>query len=192
MYSLVRRTAEQLFIPLAVGGGIRSVDDVLRVLSEGADKVAINSAAIARPVILEEASAKIGSQCVVASIDIATIDGEWRVVSNGGRELTHMRAVEWAKECASRGAGEIILTSIDRDGVRSGYDVELTSVVADAVSIPVVASGGAGSVQDVTDVLQRTDAAAALVAGILHDGSVTLRDIKRGMAAVGIPTRMAA
>lgn len=192
MLSIVRTTADVLFIPLAVGGGIRSVDDVLRALGEGADKVAINSSAIARPVILTDAANKIGSQCVVASIDVAGIGGRWRVVSAGGRTLTDRFAVEWARECQERGAGEIILTSIDRDGMRSGYDLELTCAVADAVSIPVIASGGAGSAADVVDVLQKTGAQAALVAGMLHDGTVTISGIKSAMLASGIPLRVAA
>ncbi len=192
MLSLVRKTAEQLFIPLAVGGGIRSADDVLRALDEGADKVAINSAAVARPAIITESADRIGSQCVAASIDIATIDGEWIVVIAGGRKVTALRAVEWARECADRGAGEIILTSIDRDGARSGYDLELTAAVADAVSIPVVASGGAGSALDVVDVLQATSAQAALVAGILHEGTVSISEIKSALRLSGIAAREAA
>ncbi|MBA2688335.1 MAG: imidazole glycerol phosphate synthase subunit HisF [Gemmatimonadaceae bacterium] len=192
MLSLVRKTAEQLFIPLAVGGGIRSADDVLRALDEGADKVAINSAAVTRPAIITESADRIGSQCVTASIDVATIAGELIVVIAGGRKVTGLRAVEWARECADRGAGEIILTSIDRDGARSGYDLELTAAVADAVSIPVVASGGAGSALDVVEVLQATNAQAALVAGILHEGTVSVGEIKSAMRISGIAAREAA
>jgi cyclase len=192
MLSVVRRAAEQLFIPLAVGGGIRSADDVLRALGEGADKVAINSAAIATPSVLTEAAERIGSQCVVASIDVTRIDGEWRVAISGGRKVTERRALEWARECEDRGAGEIILTSIDHDGSRIGYDLELTSAVADALCIPVVASGGAGSPDDVVAVLTRTGAQAALVAGMLHDGTVQIADIKRAMQSAGIATRMSA
>ncbi len=192
MLSLVRKTAEQLFIPLVVGGGIRSADDVLRALDGGADKVAINSAAVQRPAIITESADRIGSQCVAASIDVASIGGEWIVVIAGGREVTALRAVDWARECADRGAGEIILTSIDRDGARSGYDLELTAAVADAVSIPVVASGGAGSALDIVAVLQATSAQAALVAGILHEGTVSIAEIKSAMRISGIASRAAA
>lgn len=192
MLSLVRKTAEQLFIPLAVGGGIRSTDDVLRALESGADKVAINSAAVTRPAIITESADRIGSQCVVASIDVATIDGEWIVVIAGGRTVTALRAIEWARQCADLGAGEIILTSIDRDGARSGYDLELTGAVADAVSIPVVASGGAGCALDVVEVLQVTSAQAALVAGILHEGTVSISEIKSALRISGIAAREAA
>lgn len=192
LFGIVRHTADQLFIPLAVGGGIRSVEDVLRALDAGADKVAINSAAIRRPAILTEAAQRIGSQCVVASIDVSRIHGEWRVVSLGGRNVTALRAVEWARECAEHGAGEIILTSIDRDGVRSGYDLELTKAIADAVSIPIVASGGAGSALDVAAVLNDTGAQAALVAGILHDRLVSIAAIKEAMQKAGLPVRIAA
>lgn len=192
MLSLVRKTAERLFIPLAVGGGIRSVDDVLRALDEGADKVAINSAAVARAGILSESAGRIGSQCVIASIDVTRINGEWIVVISGGREITALRAIEWARRCADCGAGEIILTSIDRDGTRSGYDIELTAAIADAVSIPVVASGGAGSALDVVDVLQATNAQAALVAGVLHERTVTIGEIKSALRLSGIVSRAAA
>ncbi len=192
LFAAVTRTAEQLFIPLTVGGGIRSVDDVMLALDSGADKVAINSAAVSSPGILDAAAARIGSQCVVASIDVATIDGEWLVVTHGGRTVTRLRAIDWASECAARGAGEILLTSIDRDGVRGGYDTKLTLAVADAVSIPVIASGGAGSAMDVVTVLTTGRAQAALVAGIVHDGVVTVAEIKREMRAAGIAVRLAA
>lgn len=192
LFAAVTRTAEQLFIPLTVGGGIRSVDDVMLALDSGADKVAINSAAVSSPGILDAAAARIGSQCVVASIDVATIDGEWLVVTHGGRTVTRLRAIDWASECEARGAGEILLTSIDRDGVRGGYDTRLTLAVADAVSIPVVASGGAGSAMDVVTVLTTGRAQAALVAGIVHDGLVTVAEIKREMRAAGIIVRLAA
>ncbi len=190
--SLVRRTAEQLFIPLVVGGGIRSADDVLRALDAGADKVAINSAAVAAPKIITESADRIGSQCVAASIDVATIDGEWIVVIAGGRTVTGLQAVDWARECADRGAGETILTSIDRDGARSGYDLELTAAVAEAIPIPVVASGGAGTALDVVEVLHATTAQAALVAGILHEGTVSISEIKSAMRISGIEARPAA
>jgi cyclase len=191
LLSLVSRTAERLFIPLTLGGGMRTVDDIARALRAGADKVSVNSAAVARPELLTEAADRFGRQCVVASIDARRAGERWEVVTHGGRAPTHLDAVSWARECAQRGAGEILLTSIDRDGVRSGYDLELTATIAGAVDIPVIASGGAGSPEHVTDAFS-AGAEAALVAGILHDGQVTVRDIKSAMARAGIPVRDAA
>jgi cyclase len=185
----VRRTAERVFIPLTVGGGIRSADDMAAVLRSGADKVTINSAAVAKPEIIDDAARRFGSQCVVASIDAKRVDGDWTVFVNGGRVPTARRALEWAVECASRGAGEILLTSIDRDGSRAGYDIELTRTIAAAVSVPVVASGGAGSAADVTEVFVAAGADAALLAGMLHDQSTTVRDVKHAVAQAGIPVR---
>jgi imidazole glycerol-phosphate synthase subunit HisF len=178
-----RRTAERLFVPLTIGGGIRSVDDVARALRSGADKVSINSAAVARPELLTEAAGRFGSQCVVSSIDAR--DG--RVYVHGGRTPTSLDPVEWARACADAGAGEILLTSIDHDGARNGYDLQLTGDVARAVDVPVVASGGAGSPEDVADVLGVAD--AALVAGIVHDGVTTVGEIKATLARSGIPCR---
>jgi cyclase len=191
LLDVVRRTAERLFIPLTVGGGIRSSDDVGRALRAGADKVSINSAAVARPVVLTESAERFGTQCVVASID-AKRDGDgWRVYVKGGRERTGLDAVEWAVECVRRGAGEVLLTSIDRDGVRSGYDVALTRAVAEAVDVPVVASGGAGSAADVCEVLMGGHADAALVAGILHDGVTSVGALKAAMRVASLPVRAA-
>jgi cyclase len=178
-----RRTAECLFIPLTIGGGIRSVDDIARTLRAGADKVTINSAAVARPALLTEAAERFGSQCIVASIDAK--NGEVHV--QGGRTPTSLNAVEWARTCVEHGAGEILLTSIERDGSREGYDLELTRAVAEAVSVPVVASGGAGNPQHIADVL--ADADAALVAGIVHDGTTTVGEIKAAVTRAGIPCR---
>jgi cyclase len=192
MLDVARRTAERLFIPLTLGGGIRSADDVALALRFGADKVSINSAAVSRPAVLEESAARFGSQCVVASID-AKRDGErWRVYTRGGRTRTELDAVEWACACVAHGAGEILLTSIDRDGSRAGYDLELTRAVVAEVDVPVVASGGAGSAGDVLEVLDRGRADAALVAGILHDESTTVRAIKELLAASGLPVRAVA
>jgi cyclase len=179
-----RRTAECLFIPLTIGGGIRSVDDIARTLRAGADKVTINSAAVARPALLTEAAERFGSQCIVASIDAK--DGE--VYVHGGRTPTSLDAIEWARTCVEHGAGEILLTSIERDGSRGGYDLDLTRAVAEAVSVPVVASGGAGSPQHIADVL--ADADAALVAGIVHDGITTVGEIKAAVTRAGIPCRL--
>lgn len=193
MWDVVRRTAERLFIPLTIGGGVRSADDVALALRAGADKVSINTAAVERPEVLTESAARFGSQCVVASIDAKRVkDGEsWEVYVRGGREPTGKDAVAWASECVERGAGEILLTSIDRDGARSGYDVELTRTIARCVDVPVVASGGAGGAAHVLDALREGEADAALVAGIVHDGDTTIGEIKRVLAAGGLPVRAA-
>lgn len=191
LLDVARRTAERLFVPLTIGGGVRSADDVGRALRSGADKVSINSAAVTRPAILTEAAERFGSQCVVASID-AKRDGErWRVYVKGGRQATSLDAVEWAVECVRRGAGEVLLTSIDRDGARSGYDIALTRAVTEAVDVPVVASGGAGNAEHVCEVLDVGRADAALLAGILHDGVTTVRAVKDAMRAARLPVRAA-
>ena len=190
LLDLAERTAARLFIPLTIGGGVRTADDVGRALRAGADKVSINSAAVERPAILTESADRFGSQCVVASIDAKRSgDGRWQVYVRGGRQPTGLDALEWATECVERGAGEILLTSIDRDGARSGYDIELTSMVSSAVTVPVIASGGAGAPRDVVDVLAVSGADAALVAGILHDGVASLRDIKRALTDAGVAVR---
>jgi cyclase len=182
LLDIVQRTAESLFIPLTVGGGVRTVADMARVLRAGADKVSVNSAAVARPELLTEAAAQFGAQCVVASIDAKrSSDGAWRVFVKGGREATPLEAVAWAQECVARGAGEILLTSIDRDGARSGYDLELTRAVAAAVSVPVIASGGAGNPSHVVSAVVEGSADAVLVAGMLHDGSYTVAQLKAAM-----------
>ncbi len=192
LLELVRRTADRLFIPLTVGGGVRSARDVDRALRSGADKVSINTAAVARPEVITECAERFGSQCVVASIDARRDGNGWRVYTHGGQTPTDLEAVRWAKECVRRGAGEILLTSIDRDGVRSGYDLEMTRAVVEAVSVPVIASGGAGSSEHVADALDRGGAEAALVAGIVHDGTTTVREIKRSLSKRGIPVRRVA
>lgn len=190
LLDVARRTAERLFIPLTIGGGVRSAEDVASVLRAGADKVSINSAAVTRPAVLTESAERFGSQCVVASIDAKRREDGWEVYVRGGRQPTGLDAVEWARECVRRGAGEILLTSIDRDGVRTGYDLALTRAVANAVDVPVVASGGAGTAADVPQVLSEAGADAALVAGILHDGLTTVREIKGEMLGAGIPVRV--
>ena len=191
LLDVARRTAERLFVPLTIGGGIRSCDDVGRALRAGADKVSINSAALNRPEVLTESADRFGSQCVVISIDAKRDEMGWRVYVKGGRERTEMDAVEWAADCVRRGAGEVLLTSIDRDGARTGYDIELTRAVAAAVNVPVVASGGAGSAQHVCDVFRDGGADAALLAGILHDGLITVGDVKTAMRAAHLPVRAA-
>jgi cyclase len=179
-----------LFIPLTIGGGIRSADDVARALRAGADKVSLNSAAVSRPQLLTEAADRFGAQCVVASIDAKLgADGAWTVWVKGGREETPLEAVAWAQECVSRGAGEILLTSIDRDGARTGYDLALTRAVADAVHVPVIASGGAGVASHLVDAVRDGGADAVLVAGILHDGVTTVRALKDAMMQAGLPVR---
>jgi imidazole glycerol-phosphate synthase subunit HisF len=191
LLDVARRTAERLFIPLTIGGGVRSADDVARALRAGAEKVSLHTAAVERPAVLAEAAARFGAQCVVASID-AKWRGFWEVHTRGGRTPTGLDAVAWARECVERGAGEILLTSIDRDGARSGYDLELTRAVARAVSVPVIASGGAGSAAHVCEALRDGLADAALVAGILHDGVTTVGEIKRMLAEHGVNVRRVA
>jgi cyclase len=189
---LATHTAERLFIPLTIGGGVRTAADMAAALRAGADKVGVNSAAVARPEIITEGARKFGSQCIVASIDARLEGAAWRVYTSGARVRTELDAVAWARECASRGAGEILLTSIDRDGARTGYDLELTRAVSAAVNIPVIASGGAGTALHVCDVLERAGADAALVAGIVHDGITTVAELKNAMRAANIPVRIAA
>lgn len=192
LLDVVQRTAERLFIPLTVGGGVRSAEDVALVLRVGADKVAINSAAVLRPEVLSETAALFGAQCVVASIDAKLAGKTWRVFTHGGRTATDLDAIEWARECVRLGAGEILLTSMDRDGSRDGYDIELTRAVADAVDVPVIASGGAGSARDVVAAIEAGHADAALVAGILHDGATTVAQIKAWMRESRLRVRDAA
>ncbi|WP_225409802.1 imidazole glycerol phosphate synthase subunit HisF [Stigmatella hybrida] len=189
LWDVVQRTSERLFIPLTVGGGVRTADDVGRALRAGADKVSINSAAVANPELLTACAERFGAQCVVASIDARREDGRWRVYTRGGRTPTGLDAVEWARECVRRGAGEVLLTSIDRDGARTGYDLELTRAVAEAVAVPVIASGGAGNAQHVREALTDGKADAALVAGILHDGLTTVGAIKTLLQDNGLRVR---
>jgi cyclase len=191
LLDLARRTAERLFVPLTIGGGVRTADDVARVLRAGADKVGLNTAAVAAPAVLTACAERFGAQCMVVSIDAKRDGGGWRVYTHGGRTPTPLDAVEWARECVWRGAGELLVTSIDRDGSRSGYDLDLTAAIADAVDVPVIASGGAGSAGDVCDAITEGHADAALVAGIVHDRITTVREIKRMMAAHHLPVRSA-
>lgn len=192
MLDVATRTAECLFIPLTLGGGIRSADDAARALRAGADKVSVNSAAVARPSLLGEMADRFGSQAVVIAIDAKAGNGGWTVMTHGGSRDAGMDAGAWAEEAVSLGAGEILLTSVDRDGRRDGYDLALTRAIAGRVSVPVIASGGAGNAAHVADVLERTPADAALLAGILHDGLCTVDEIKRAVEARGISIRAAA
>ncbi len=191
LLDVVARTAERLFVPLTVGGGVRTADDVGRALRAGADKVSINSAAVSRPEVLTESAWRFGAQCVVASIDAKwdPAAGMFRVYVKGGREPTALDAVAWARECVARGAGEVLLTSIDRDGARTGYDLPLTRAVADAVDVPVIASGGAGDAAHVPAAIREGGADAALVAGILHDGVTTVAALKGAMRGAGLAVR---
>lgn len=190
LLDVARRTAERLFIPLTIGGGVRTADDVARALRAGADKVSLNSAAVTNPEVLTAAADRFGAQCVVASIDAKqNADGIYKVWVKGGREETPLEAVAWAQECVARGAGEILLTSIDRDGARIGYDLAITRAVADAVNVPVIASGGAGNAQHLVDGVTQGHADAVLVAGILHDGLTTVHDLKQVMRDAGLPVR---
>lgn len=190
LLDVARRTAERLFIPLTIGGGVRTADDVARALRAGADKVSLNSAAVTNPQVLTEAADRFGAQCVVASIDAKkNAAGIYKVWVKGGREETPLEAVAWAQECVARGAGEILLTSIDRDGARTGYDLEITRAVADAVHVPVIASGGAGSAAHLVDAVRIGHADAVLVAGILHDGLTTVHALKDAMREAGLVVR---
>jgi cyclase len=186
---VARRTAERLLIPLTLGGGIRSADDAAAALRSGADKVSVNSAAVERPALLGELAQRFGRQAVVASIDARREKDGWTVMTHGGARATALNAVAWARDCAAYGAGEILLTSVDRDGGRDGYDIELTRAVADAVTVPVIASGGAGTPAHVADVIERAGADAALVAGVLHDGVFGVRELKSEMVVRGLPVR---
>jgi cyclase len=190
MVSVVQQTAEECFMPLTVGGGIRTVEDFRTMLRAGADKVSVNTAALHRPELLTEAASAFGSQCVVLAVD-AKRDrpGKWRVYTHGGRNPTERDAIEWIKEAEKRGAGEILLTSMDADGTHGGYDIELTRAVSDAVSIPVIASGGAGSLEHLGEVLERGKADAVLAASIFHFGKFTVADAKAHLASRGIPVR---
>lgn len=186
---VIRAVAEQIFIPLTVGGGVRKVEDVRRLLNAGADKVSINTAAILDPMLVREAADRVGNQCIVVAIDARREGGHWGVYTHGGRNATGLDAVEWAQRVVVLGAGEILLTSMDRDGTRSGFDLELTRAVADAVDVPVVASGGVGRLDDLADGVTLGHADAVLAASIFHYGEHTVGDAKRRMAERGIPVR---
>ena len=190
IYDVVAATAEQVFIPLTVGGGVRSVEDVRRLLGAGADKVALNTAAVARPDVLSEAAGAFGRQCVVAAIDAqARGDGTWQVVVKGGREPTGLDVVDWAQQCEARGAGEILLTSMDRDGTKAGFDLELLRAVTDRVEVPVIASGGAGTAAHMTEAVRDGGVTAVLAASIFHFGELRIAEVKAHMAAAGLPVR---
>jgi cyclase len=187
---MVRHVADSIFIPFCVGGGIRTVEDIRATLLAGADKVSMNSAAVRDPDIIDKGAWAFGSQCIVVAIDPKCVDGKWIVHINGGRVPTDKEAVAWAKEVEQRGAGEILLTSMDRDGTKSGYDIELTQAISSAVSIPVIASGGAGKIEDFHAALTTGGADAALAASLFHYNEVRISDLKQYLSANGVPMRL--
>jgi imidazole glycerol-phosphate synthase subunit HisF len=188
---LAERTAEQVFIPFTIGGGLRSEDDIAAVLAAGADKTSLNSSAIREPSLIERAAARFGSQCIVVAIDAKRRDdgSGWEVYLNGGRVTTGLEAVAWAREATGRGAGEILLTSMDRDGTKDGFDTELLAAVSDSVSVPVIASGGAGTLQHFAEAVTRGHADAVLAASVFHDGVYSISEVKDAMARAGVEVR---
>jgi cyclase len=192
MHDVVRRTADQVFIPLTVGGGLRSVDDMRAMLHAGADKVAINSAAVKRPDVITEGAEAFGAQCIVVAIDAKRVDGGWEVFVHGGRKPTGMDAVEWAMEAEARGAGELLVTSMDRDGTKDGYDLDLLRTISQRVTIPVIASGGAGTLEHLRDALVDGKADAVLAASIFHFREYTVDEAKRFLHDADLPVRLPA
>ena len=191
-FDMVRRTAEQCYIPLTVGGGVRTVDDVRALLLAGADKVSFNSAAVANPDVIAQSADQFGSQCIVCAIDAKTVEpGRWELFTHGGRKPTGIDAVEFATMIAAKGAGEILLTSMDRDGTKAGFNLPMTKAISDAVNIPVIASGGVGTLDHLVEGVTKGGASAVLAASIFHFGEYTVQEAKDYMQAAGIPMRMA-
>ena len=188
---MVRRVAEQVFIPFTVGGGIRSVEDMNKMLKAGADKVSVNSSAVANPQLIADCAEKFGNQCVVVAIDAKKVeDGSWHVFVAGGRKDTGIDLLDWAKKVVSLGAGEILLTSMDKDGTKSGFDIEMLNAVANVVTVPIIASGGAGNSQHILEFFEQTPATGALAASIFHYGEVSIADTKQAMRQSGIEVRV--
>lgn len=187
---VVEKIANEVFIPLTVGGGISTVEDFSRVLKAGADKVSVNSSAVANPELIREASQKFGNQCVVLSIDVKRVDGEFKVFVKGGRENTGMDAVEWAKRGEELGAGELVINSMDTDGVKEGFDIELLEAIAEVVTVPIIASGGAGCIEDFVEVFKVEGVDAGLAASIFHYGQVEIPELKKKLAEAGIEMRV--
>lgn len=189
---VVRRTADQIFIPLTVGGGVRSVEDMRRLLGAGADKIGMNTAAVTNPGLIDQGAQQFGSQCIVVAIDARRIKGEdrWEVYTHGGKTATGLDAIAWAIECEQRGAGEILLTSMDRDGTLEGYDLELLQAINTAVNVPVIASGGAGELDHFSDAIKQGKADAVLAASLFHFGTLRVNDVKHHLSKQGINTRM--
>ena len=190
MVDVIERTADRCFMPLTVGGGIRAVEDMSAMLQAGADKVSINSSALADPDLIRAGAEKFGSQCIVVAVDAKRSGNRWQVFTHGGRNDTGLDAVDWAVRMATLGAGEILLTSMDRDGTRAGFDIDLTRSIADAVPIPVIASGGVGSVDHLVEGVVRGHASAVLAASIFHFGEIAIGEAKRRMAAAGVAVRL--
>jgi cyclase len=190
IFDVARRTAEQVFIPLTVGGGVRGIEDVRKLLRAGADKVSLNTAAVARPQVISEVAEEFGVQCVVVAIDARGTGDGWEVYTHGGRRPAGLDAVSWAARAEEFGAGEILLTSMDRDGTQAGYDLELVKAVASSVNIPVIASGGAGAVEHFADAILEGGADAVLAASLFHFGQLKVREVKEHLAQQGIPIRL--
>lgn len=192
MRDIVEATATQCFMPLTVGGGLRTVDDIRAMLNSGADKVSLNSSAVNQPDLVEKSALRFGNQCIVVAIDAKRIagTGRWEVYTHGGRKPTGLDVVDWARKITAMGAGEILLTSMDADGTQAGYDIELTRAVSEAVEVPVIASGGAGTLDHMVDVLQQGKASAVLAASIFHFGTFSIAQTKQHLLAAGIPVRL--
>lgn len=190
LYPLVRSIAHHINIPFTVGGGIRSSDDVSVLLENGADKISINTSAVQNPLLIDELAKNFGSQCVVVAVDIKIIDNEWKVVTHGGRNATNISAIDWAKEIVQRGCGEILLTSMENDGTKNGFAIEITNAISTVVSVPVIASGGAGTMQHFSEVFTKGNADAALAASIFHFNEISIPDLKNYLINQKIPVRI--
>lgn len=189
MLNVVRQVAKQIFIPFTVGGGIRSIEDIRNILLAGADKISLNTSAVNNPELITKASNAFGNQCIVLAIDVKKVKGSWEVFTNGGRTATDLDAISWAKEVVKKGAGEILLTSMDKDGTKNGYDIELTKQISEAVSVPIIASGGAGKIEDFAEVFRKGKADAALAASLFHFGELKIAKVKDYLEKSNIPVR---